>query len=70
MYKILESICCGRSGIAHRREAIKISAYKVLKIQRGTGLMQIHLKYKAKFQGMVEHRHCKSIKSFRFGIVL
>lgn len=34
------------------RKAIKSFVYKVLKIQRQTGLMQIHSKYKAKSQSM------------------
>lgn len=67
---MLVSICCGRSSIAHRRKAIKSFVYKVLRIQRRIGIMQIHLKYKAESQGVVEHRHCEPIKSFRFGIIL
>lgn len=35
-----------------QRKAIKSFVYKVLKIQRQTGLMQIHSKYKAKSQSM------------------
>lgn len=49
---MLESTCCTRSSIAHGRKAIKSFVYKVLKIQRQTGLMQIYSKYKGKSQGL------------------
>lgn len=64
---MLEFICSIRSRLAHGRKAIKSFVYKVLRMNRAYANSS---KIQIEVSGFVECRHRKSIKSFRFGIIL